>query len=126
LAKPQGTTTYCWRPEEVQAMLQRCRQQPELGWLGDVLTALACTGLRIAELAALRCSDLDWDRNVVRLTARSTEGRGRRGPGRPTKSGGSRSFPMHEELRRVLKPLPRSTDGLLMQVGSARPGMRHR
>jgi hypothetical protein len=36
LEKPQGTTTYCWRPAEVQAMVGHCRGLPELKWLGEV------------------------------------------------------------------------------------------
>ncbi len=30
LSKPQGTTTYCWRPEEVRAVVEHCRRNPEL------------------------------------------------------------------------------------------------
>ena len=113
LNKPQGTTTYCWRPAEVRALLQHCQQHRDLAWLGAVLTALACTGLRISELAALRWSDLDLDNNVVRLTDETTQGRRRPGPARTTKSGRNRSFPMHKELRRILATLERATDGLI-------------
>ena len=45
LSKMTGTDTYCWHQEEVQAILDRCRVVPELGWLGDVLTALSCRGM---------------------------------------------------------------------------------
>jgi integrase len=114
LGKPQGTSTYCWRPEEVQAMVQACREREELGWLADVLVALACTGLRISELASLRRSDIDLANNSVCLTDESTRARGRsRGKARQTKSGRSRSFPIHDDLRRVLEGLPRSPDGLV-------------
>src|SRR5207248_1234084 len=47
LRKPQGTTTYCYTPEQFQAIVQFCRRQSELGWLADVVTALGTTGLRI-------------------------------------------------------------------------------
>jgi hypothetical protein len=30
--KPDGTTTYCWRPEEARAMLDHCRSRAELAW----------------------------------------------------------------------------------------------
>ena len=33
LAKPTGTDTYCWRPEEVKAILEHCRKTAELQWL---------------------------------------------------------------------------------------------
>jgi integrase len=125
LAKPQGTTTYCWRAEEVQAMVQLCREHPDLAWLGDVLTALACTGLRISELASLRCSDIDLGQNLIQLTDESTRPRRRAGrQARQTKSGRSRSFPIHADLRRVLEGRPRAADGLVFhgpQGGRLKP-----
>ena len=46
LDKPTGTDTYCYKPEEVAAIIDYCRERPELRWLADIVTALACTGLR--------------------------------------------------------------------------------
>jgi hypothetical protein len=54
LDKPSGTDTYCYRPAEVAAIVDLCRKQPELAWLADIVTALACTALRISE-SLLRC-----------------------------------------------------------------------
>jgi integrase len=68
LKKPHGTTTYCWRPVEITAMIRHCDDCPKLRFLGDILLALACTGLRISELASLRWSDVDLGKNIVRLT----------------------------------------------------------
>jgi integrase len=114
LAKPQGTATYCWRAEEVQAMVLFCCQRQELRWLGGVLAALACTGLRISELAALRWSDIDLESNLIQLTDESTRGRrGKSEAARQTKSGRSRSFPVHADLRRVLEGMDRASDGLV-------------
>jgi integrase len=114
LAKPRGTTTYCWRTEEVRAMLQLCRRHPELRWLGDVVTALTCTGLRISELASLRQTDIDLDRNTITLTDESTRGRGQKDRNaRQTKSGRSRSFPIHADLRPVLRSMEPAPDGLV-------------
>jgi integrase len=115
LDKPQGTTTYCWRAEEVRAMVKRCRVCPELDWLGDVLTALACTGLRISELASLRRSDIDRQNNLIRLTDESTQRRWQNRQIRQTKSGRSRSFPVHPDFRCVLENLIRSPDGLVFR-----------
>lgn len=113
LSKPQGTTTYCWRPEEVQAMVQHCRRHAALGWLADVIAALACTGLRISELASLRRSDIDRDRNLITLTDESTRGRRKAGrQARQTKSGRSRAFPIHGDLQQVLGGLRPAADGL--------------
>jgi integrase len=111
--KPDGTTTYCWRPDEVRAMLDHCQNRPDLNWLNAVLLGLCCTGLRISELAALRWSDVDWRANVITLT---DEGRAtRRRPGRPreTKSGRNRSFPINPALVEVLKRLTKAADGLI-------------
>jgi integrase len=114
LLKPQGTSTYCWRTEEVRAMVQYCRQRLELSWLADVLTALACTGLRISELASLRLTDIDRKNNLITLTDESSQGRRKAGrKARQTKSGRSRSFPIHADLRGVLDRMTQAQDGLV-------------
>ncbi len=113
LSKPQGTSTYCWRPEEVQALVQTCRQK-ELDWLADVLIALACTGLRISELASLRWSDIDFENNSICLTDESTRTLGpSRERARQTKSGRSRSFPIHSDFRCILGRMSQSPDGMV-------------
>jgi hypothetical protein len=115
LAKPQGTTTYCWRPEEVRAMVQHCRAGEGRGWLADVLTALTCTGLRISELASLRWSDIDRDGNLISLTDESTRGRRQAGQeARQTKSGRSRTFHPRRPASRPGRP----------GAGGGRPGVQ--
>ena len=112
LSKMMGTDTYCWRQEEVQAILESCRAAPELGWLGDVLTALSCTGMRISELASLRFTDIDFEANVIKLTdetAKAVRSTGRQV--RQLKSRRSRSFPIHADLRPVLEGIERHPDG---------------
>ena len=113
VAKPDGTTTYSWRPEEVRAVLDHCRGRRDLAWLEAVLVGLACTGLRISELASLRWSDVDWTANVIRLTDESRVTRHRRAHGRQTKSGRGRSFPINEALAVVLKKIEKRADGLI-------------
>jgi integrase len=111
LQKPQGTATYCWRREEVNEMLTFCRERADLNWLGDVLRALATTGLRIGELAALRQSDVDMAAELIHIRDESMS----RGPdrARTTKSGLSRSVPIHASLLAVINRLPRLADGRL-------------
>jgi integrase len=109
--KPSGTDTYCYRPAEVAAILDYCRQHPALEWLGDIVTGLATTGVRISELAALRWSDVSDD--LLRLQIVDERHRCRRPGGevRTTKSGKSRAFPIQVDLRGVLETLRRSSDG---------------
>ena len=65
MPKPAGGDTYCWTATEVAAIIASCKQQTELNWLGTVVIALASTGLRISELAALRWADIDFEKNMV-------------------------------------------------------------
>ena len=79
-------------------------------WLHQVLTCLATTGLRIMELASLRWSDLDMSSRVLLLTDESKRNITNRAK-RRTKSGESRSFPIHDDLWSVLQQMERSSDG---------------
>ena len=49
-------------------MVELCMGHEKLHWFADVIIALACTGLRISELASLRWSDLDLETARIRLT----------------------------------------------------------
>lgn len=112
LARPTGTDTYCWRQVEVAAILRRCGEVKDLYWLGDVLTGLACTGMRISELASLRWTDIDFEANVVKLTdetAKAVRGAGRKA--RQIKNRRGRSFPIHEDFGRVLEHASHHPDG---------------
>jgi integrase len=111
LRKPVGTDTYCWTPEEVKAMFDHCVTD-ELHWLRRVLMGLASTGLRIMELASLRWSDIDLQRRVITLTDES-HSKSRKKSKRTTKSGDSRSFPIHDSLLAVLQEIERAPDGLV-------------
>jgi integrase len=112
LRKPSGTTAYCYTQEEVSAMVEHCRITPDLSWLGDVIIALAHTGLRIGELSQLRWGDLDEGLTAIRLKDEQRQGtRDRRASGNRTKSHRDRVLPVHQDLRQVLERLPRHKDG---------------
>ena len=49
LSKPTGTDTYCYSREELGAMIALCEATPTLGWLLNVIIALAHLGVRIGE-----------------------------------------------------------------------------
>ena len=107
IRKAEGDRAYCYRSEEVRAMIDHCRATEGLRWLANVIIALACTGLRIAELASLRWADLNLETARLTLTDETgrspVEGRKRR----ELKSGRSRSFPIHPDLLSVLEEMPR-------------------
>ena len=111
LKRPQGTTTYCWRQLQVDAMLAHCRTRPDLASLAEILTALACTGLRISELASLRWSDVDLERKTITLTDESRHRKRSGEERRSTKSGRSRSFPIQADLLKILLAKKRTADG---------------
>jgi len=119
LKKPQGTNTYCWRPEEVRAILEHCRLTPGLQWLEWVFTALTYTGLRISELIGLRWSDIDFETEIIRLVDESTSRRrGAKREARTLKGGYGRTFPINDALLPILKSIPRNSDGYVFH-GSA-------
>ncbi len=114
MPKPDETEAYCWRAGKVDAMVAYCSATPELAWLGDIIAALACTGLRISELAALRWSDIDFLGNDVAIKDESTRAaRKTKRDRRTTKGRRSHSFPLHPLLRTMLERLERSGDGLV-------------
>jgi len=104
LRRPESQRAYCYRPVEIKAIVDRCREVPELNWLGGVVTALACTGMRIDELVNLRWDDMDFEHCRITLAEESNQS-GAAGRRRSLKSGKSRSFPIHSELLVVLKAL---------------------
>ncbi len=112
LPKPQGTNTYCWRIDEVLAILDFSKSSPELAWLHPLLMTLTYTGLRIGEAISLRWSDIRFAHDTIHLVDESTSSR--RKPERErrtTKGGRDRSFPLNPELRPVLEAMSRNTDG---------------
>jgi site-specific recombinase XerD len=107
LRKAESESAYCYRPAEIRAMIEYCRANTALIWLGNVIVALACTGLRIAELTLLRWSDLDLTTGRLQLTDETGRRISADGQRRELKSGCSRTFPIHADLLAVLKDLPR-------------------
>jgi len=107
LRKAESERAYCWQPQEVAAIVNYCRTHIEVSWVGDVVVALACTGLRISELAGLRWGDIDLQQRLLRLTDETAHGDRNDFGRRQLKSSRSRSFPIHPDLVAVLASLPR-------------------
>lgn len=104
LRRPSGTTTHCWKPEEVRAIVEHCDAEPRYHWLRDIAVALARTGLRIGELLALRPDDIiiSEDRKCVVITndpESATSGKDRR----RTKNRQDRYLPIHPDLLPILE-----------------------
>ncbi|MEK6262950.1 MAG: site-specific integrase [Planctomycetota bacterium] len=114
LPRDKESTTYCWRVNEFQAMVEHCRSTPTLGWLGEICVTLGFTGMRISELAQLCSSDLDFAKRVITLVDESRRNMQREGRiGRTLKNKRGRSFPMNEMLIPVLKSVPKHRDGFV-------------
>ena len=95
-------------------MLTLCQQTSNLAWLGNVILVLSRTGLRISEAAALRWSDVDFARNIIKVTNDRDARRLKGLPRRRTKNRRDRWFPIHDELRPVLRRLPHLPDGRVL------------
>jgi len=107
MKKVESQPAYCWLPAEVSMMVEHCSKDPSLKWLYDVIGALACTGLRIAELASLRWTDFDFERGMLVLTD-ETGYKETSFSKRRLKSGRSRSFPIHPTYAEALRKMPRT------------------
>jgi len=107
LRQVESQPAYCYREVEVAAIISWCRQKPKLNWLADVVTALACTGLRISELVSLRWSDINLENDVLRIIDESGFAGDTSDPRRHTKSGRSRTLNIHPALQKVFQSIPR-------------------
>ena len=125
VAKPKGTTRYCYTPEEVAAMLDLCERDPSLHWLRDVIVVLSATGMRIREVAELRWDAVDLEGRMItlkdaRLAARLSD----RKNAPTTKSKRDRRIPLHRDVVTVLNRLGRTPDGYVFhgpRVGRLKP-----
>jgi integrase len=112
LHRSNESHTYCWSSEEVQAMRELCREDPEVQWIGDVVQALATTGMRISELANLRWGDVDLTNNTLSVVDNRSARRSQKGrEARTTKGKRSRRVPIHPSLRALLLTLRKTSDG---------------
>lgn len=117
LAKPQGTDAYCYRAEEVAAMVSLCNSTPELAWLANLILLLAHTGMRIGEAVGLRWSDIDFATGMIRIAdERSSRRKKLAGSARTTKGRRSRTIPIHSRLREMLNGLKRQPDGRVLHA----------
>ncbi len=107
LRKAESVPAYCYRAAEVTAMVDHCSANADVHWLANVITALACTGLRISELSSLRWGDVDLESGRITLTDETGLSPSNARQRRELKSGRSRSFPIHPDLQAVLQRLPR-------------------
>jgi integrase len=112
LSRNYESRAYCWSKVEVRAMLDHCRDNPDLRWLGDILLTLAMTGMRISELVQLRWSSVDLTQNMIRLVDESHSRKGaNKGSEQTLKGKRGRSFPIHASLQPLLAEMPRHSDG---------------
>jgi integrase len=107
LIRSEESDTYCYSPNEVSAMIECCRGK--LSWLSDIITALACTGMRIGELISMRPTDVDLGTGMINVPDNRHSGRAElKDEIRTTKGKRSRRIPIHSNLRPVLQKLVHS------------------
>tara|TARA_R110002073_G_scaffold8761_8_gene46915 strand:+ start:7040 stop:8305 length:1266 start_codon:yes stop_codon:yes gene_type:complete len=105
LRKAECERAYCYTSEEVNSMLKLCKEREELSWLHAVITALACTGLRISELASLKWSDIRFSDRTLTIADESGFSDQQSSDRRSTKSSRSRHIPLRNELHTLLQSL---------------------
>ncbi len=125
--KRHADRTYCYTDSEISAMISHCNDSRETEWLGDIILALAHTGLRISELASLKWEDLDLEKRSITLTDNLAFSRlSERDQAKTTKSHYSRKLPIHLELLPTFQRLldHRKPDGLVFhgpRLGKVKP-----
>jgi integrase len=112
LRRSEDSDAHCYSRDQVKAMVEFCRADSKLNWLGDAMVALATTGMRIGELAALRWTDIDLNASVVTLTDNRHSAKAKKaGAVRTTKGRRARRIDIHQDFRALLERLPRRADG---------------
>jgi len=107
IKKVQGRRAYCYRAEEVAAMLELCDNDPKLSWLANMIVALAWTCLRISELASLRWTDVNLEKQWLSIPDESGMTSRDGSALRSTKNGQARGLPIKGELLTRLNRMPR-------------------
>lgn len=87
-------------------MLDHCKTSEDLTWLRNVITALACTGVRIEELVSLKWSDIKFDQQSLVIVDESGYAN-QSAESRTTKSSRGRYLPIRRELLEVLRSMPK-------------------
>jgi site-specific recombinase XerD len=112
LRRSHQSDTFCPGRNHFQTMLEHYRKTSGLGWMGDVITALGTTGMRIGELCGLRWSDVDLNTNMITIPDNRHSGRHQQqGAVRTTKGRRTRRVPIHPVLRVRLAVMRHHVDG---------------
>ncbi len=112
LTRSEESDRYCYKRDEVQAMVDHCCATPALAWFGEIIIALATTGMRIGELVQLRWSDVDLKQGTITVKDNRHSHQARQaGTLRTTKGKRSRRIPIHPELRLQLVKRSEGAEG---------------
>ena len=106
LAKPTGSPTYAYTETEVAAIVRYCQGRRDLQWPGRVICTLAYTGIRVGEAAQLEWEDVDLDDRIIHVRdERRGASRREDDEARATKTGRSRTIPMHRHLHPMFEAM---------------------
>ena len=96
IARPKESTKYCPAEEELRAILRRLKEHE---WIYDATTTLTHTGLRFGELAQLSRHDADLKKSLIYVRDETFDSNS----SRSTKSGYSRTVPMHPVVSEIIR-----------------------
>ena len=96
ITRPKESTKYCPSDDELRAILTSLKG---VDWIFDATAVLAHTGLRFGELAQLSRFDVDLKKSLLNVRDETFDTTSER----TTKSGYSRTVPMHSVVREIIE-----------------------
>jgi integrase/recombinase XerD len=99
--RKQRLAPHLYTADEVSALMREARRLPHparAASYATILGLLAATGMRVSEVLALDCHDVDWHRSLVTV--------------RSSKFGKSRHIPLHVSTLEALRAYARQRDRL--------------
>lgn len=108
--RTKDSTRYSPSRVEMKEILSKLETNSEQRWLYQAAVVLAYTGMRFNELAQITRDDVDFQTRLIHVVDETGVG-GKK----TTKTGCSRTIPMHEVVHTVMFSVPHVTDGPMLR-----------